>query len=1656
MAELNIKNNIANVKAAIDQLDTAAKKLSDNSNAVMLILKAVDKGMLTTTNQIKKGLELASTGIFDKKDIKAFRNQLNLSEKNVEELSRYWEKIRTISKDNLKNSIEFKEIYAENNDIVDTLLSTYTQIGSQQKDNLRIEQKSFDLSSTLVDKLKQFTVNFNKLTPVTKSVNIDLSNSIESLAKMTAESVKLSNLFDPAPFDWGTLEPQINAAKTLIDALEQGKSSIELPDIGELDTGNAVDVISKAHDIAVGMINQESAIRMQKLKTYIAAQMGFQYDLQNQILTNLNTQEKLNKTSANEKIAEIETIAKSMDSLSDKLIIMDSLNATDKSILMQKLNVYDDISKQLLIQNTSAKNIENTHLLQLKTQKSQVDVLKSVSRQMESLRDISYSVQEGIQSMFSALPYSMQNLLGIQNVSAEIGKATNKATEAWLTTIKAGKGQTAATASFLKSFGSSLTAAIGPLGLLLAGVGLIAATLMGFESAVGDMSKELGVSRKKSLELYQNNMDLLTVYGNQTVALEDINAIQKAHLEQYGRLFDVTNKANAQAISFASNMANSFNIPIEDAYSLSSTMQKLGADQTLAENLIANMGYMSEMAGISPNIISKDLLESADELSLYFANQPKQAMKATIEIKRMGMSLKKAGEIATKMLDIEGFMTDMTELAAMTNGGLNLSKAFDLRMNGDIEGMTKSIMSEIGTLQNFNSQSEFVQRKLSNTLGMSVSELKNSVKLNELNNSLSKEQKSLLESNLGSLGDITGMNADALKQKAQELDNQKRLSVAFSKLKGVLITALVPLMETLSRTITDLSPAFDIFIGGVKLASKLLTPLVWVAQGFLIPFKALGTVIGWINDMLETVVNFFSKLTGQSNTLNGTLDITSGLIKGIGAYLGVKYLGKLTGITNLIGKLTQTSTAAVTATESLQGIGKGTSFLAKLKGIMTGEGSLLGKLFGKNIGETTAGSMSDTLTKKKGLIGRIFDKINPFKGPSKEIIANTITTTEKSGNIFSKFWEVLSTGFTKVSGKFADVAKTVLDGTKQLVSSISGTITSVVKNILSSIKSVANTVINTVFDIGKNIIDKIVKLFNTTLPDLGKGIVKITNKIIGGISQGVNTIIEMLSKGVKSLSSSVGKLIENVLTGLSNGLNKFSAKSLIGASTLLIVSGALYVTAKAVQEFINVDWESLGKAGVSLLGLTGVAMLLGNSAPMAIAGAAALLLLSAALIPMAYGLNMFNDISWESLGKAGVALLGLTAAVIGLGAVMLSGVGAAAIISGTIALAAMGVALMPLGISLKMLAGGIDSLATANWDGLSKGIPILMSMSASLLTFSLLSPGLILSSFAVLTLAGGILALSASLITLPSLKTTLNEPLIGLNQVDSSNIIKLSGGLIALSGALAVFSGGNLLTSFVNMLAGNPFKELQVLANMSTPIKTVADSIALLVSSLSELSVIAQALQLEKLSDLKNINIPDIQRNVMAANTINTNTTIPDKLTNKLVDAKQIQTPAKYTIPNSIERPINNNNQLNEINKNFFRRTDISSTGNSLVDNKIIDAKQLYISTDKIIPKDNIQPIVDKRYEMQPLENRPQINVNNQVPVIRPENTQTEILDKPVAPKPQQVKYPDINQDNNRLVFVLTQILTEIRNSNGKPIQVNLSDDTLKSMNKKMKAWNNN
>jgi hypothetical protein len=163
-----------------------------------------------------------------------------------------------------------------------------------------------------------------------------------------------------------------------------------------------------------------------------------------------------------------------------------------------------------------------------------------------------------------------------------------------------------------------------------------------------------------------------------------------------------------------------------------------------------------------------------------------------------------------------------------------------------------------------------------------------------------------------------------------------------------------------------------------------------------------------------------------------------------------------------------------------------------------------------------------------------------------------------------------------------------------------------------------------------------------------------------------------------------------------NKFGKIKAGDLIkGAAALLILAAALYVSAKAFQEFATVEWESVAKGLVGLVGLAAIAYVLGKAQGEMIKGAIAVALLGVALIPFAFAMSLIAGLDIGSVLAAAAGLVIFGAAVFALGALMFTGVGALVFGAGLLALTGLGIALIVLGTGLTMVGSGFSAISSS-------------------------------------------------------------------------------------------------------------------------------------------------------------------------------------------------------------------------------------------------------------------------------------------------------------------------------------------------------------------------
>ena len=172
-----------------------------------------------------------------------------------------------------------------------------------------------------------------------------------------------------------------------------------------------------------------------------------------------------------------------------------------------------------------------------------------------------------------------------------------------------------------------------------------------------------------------------------------------------------------------------------------------------------------------------------------------------------------------------------------------------------------------------------------------------------------------------------------------------------------------------------------------------------------------------------------------------------------------------------------------------------------------------------------------------------------------------------------------------------------------------------------------------------------------------------------------------------------------VLTSLTIAMN-LMPKNLIGIGIgMVAVGAALLIMSNALSNMGGMSWEEIAKGMVALAGGLAVVVVAVNGMNGALAGAAAMLVVSAALAVFAPMLVLLSTMSWEEIAKGMVALagsfavLGVAGVVLGpLTPVILGLAGAFALIG--VGIAATGAGLLAMGLGLSALAAGFAALAT--------------------------------------------------------------------------------------------------------------------------------------------------------------------------------------------------------------------------------------------------------------------------------------------------------------------------------------------------------------------------
>ena len=320
-----------------------------------------------------------------------------------------------------------------------------------------------------------------------------------------------------------------------------------------------------------------------------------------------------------------------------------------------------------------------------------------------------------------------------------------------------------------------------------------------------EVGRTLGISKSEIKSINQELRDTEAASGNvfttDSERLGTLNRISKT-LGMNAKILGVENVAGA------ARLEQSLGLAAEAADGLA-TLSALSGDEILnvADNvydLTSEFNDTNKTAFNGKNIL-EEVGKTSKSIGALFAFNTTELTKATLEAKKLGLSLEQVNGIAGNLLQFEDSITAELEAELFLGQDINLEKARQLALTNDLGVLSKELANNEAVRQAFASKNRFTIEKTAKALGMSVESMSQMFYQQELNN-MSAEQ-------------FDATYGDQNRKAAEQLTIQQNMEKALAK----LAEAATPFVELMATLLSHTSTIYTVLglVAGVQIMKFL-------------------------------------------------------------------------------------------------------------------------------------------------------------------------------------------------------------------------------------------------------------------------------------------------------------------------------------------------------------------------------------------------------------------------------------------------------------------------------------------------------------------------------------------------------------------------------------------------------------------------------------------------------------------------------------------------------------------------------------------------------------------------------------------------------------------------------------------------------------------
>ena len=387
---------------------------------------------------------------------------------------------------------------------------------------------------------------------------------------------------------------------------------------------------------------------------------------------------------------------------------------------------------------------------------------------------------------------------------------------------------------------------------------------------VADTATNLGVGTKEAQGLFNQAKQVNREIG---MLPEEVMKLAAGLNESFG----TTQKFSTDTIKTVGQLVNLLGLSNQEAAEFTKLAELSG--ETTADTVLQ---YKSEIQAlkarnniaISEKEIMKEIAGTSAATQLTLRGQGKSLADAAFQAKKMGLEMGKIEGISSSLLSFEDSIAKEMEAELLIGRDLQLDKARQLALQGDLAGVAEEVASQIGSAAEFGKMNVMQQEALAASVGMTRDELAKTLKTQELLANTGFDDMSSAQQQFNKLLKKTGSEEKAiaaLKKKgasealtdqlrnvsAKEKEEQRQRDLVDAQYEMAMamrpvaegFRSILQTVEDLRKIITDqMEPFFSRFGGDVGDAGTKFSSLL---EG---PAKSFGVFLNDVGiKMLDAV-----------------------------------------------------------------------------------------------------------------------------------------------------------------------------------------------------------------------------------------------------------------------------------------------------------------------------------------------------------------------------------------------------------------------------------------------------------------------------------------------------------------------------------------------------------------------------------------------------------------------------------------------------------------------------------------------------------------------------------------------------------------------------------------------------------------------------------